>query len=72
MQIHIRPFKTVDAAKLQSGILDSVGHIARRLDWATARYSLADARSWVSESRTLWARQTTYRWLIADKDLRNG
>ena len=71
MQIHIRPFKTVDAAELQSAILESVGHIGPWLDWATPRYSLADARSWVSESRILWARQTTYRWLITDEDLRN-
>ena len=71
MQIHIRPCKTVDAAELQSAILETVGHIGPWLDWATPRYSLVDVRSRVSKSRILWARQTTYRWLITDEDLRN-
>tara|TARA_B100000575_G_scaffold274477_1_gene258230 strand:- start:148 stop:426 length:279 start_codon:yes stop_codon:yes gene_type:complete len=71
MQIHIRPLSTVDVAELQSAILESVGDIAPWLDWATPRYSSADARSWVSESRTLWAIQTPHRWLITEKDLRN-
>ncbi|MBL6815080.1 MAG: GNAT family N-acetyltransferase [Pseudomonadales bacterium] len=71
MQIHIRPFKTVDAAELQSAVLESVGHIGPWLDWATPRYSLTDARDWVSESRTLWARQSTYRWLITDAQSRS-
>ena len=67
MQIHIRPFKTVDAAELQSAVLESVGHLGPWLDWATPRYSLTNARDWVVESRTLWARQSTYRWLITDE-----
>ena len=67
MQIHIRPFKTVDAAELQTAVLESVGHLGPWLDWATPRYSLTNARDWVVESRTLWARQSTYRWLITDE-----
>ena len=27
MQIHIRPFKTSDAAELQRAVLESVGHL---------------------------------------------
>ena len=38
MQIHIRPFKTVDAAELQTAVLESVGHLGPWLDWATPRY----------------------------------
>ena len=45
MQIHSRPFKTVDAAELQSAVLESVGHLGPWLDWATPRYALADSRS---------------------------
>jgi RimJ/RimL family protein N-acetyltransferase len=67
MQIHIRPFKTVDAAELQTAVLESAGHLGPWLDWATPRYSMRDARSWVHESRTLWAKQLTYRWLITDE-----
>ena len=67
MQIHIRPFKTVDAAELQTAVLESVGHLGPWLDWATPRYSLTDARDWFVESRTLWARESTYRWLITDE-----
>ena len=67
MQIHIRPFKTVDAAELQTAVLESVGHLGPWLDWATPRYSSTNARDWVVQSRTLWARQSTYRWLITDE-----
>ena len=45
MQIHIRPFKTVDAAELQLAVLESVDRLAPWLDWATPRYALAHARS---------------------------
>ena len=71
MQIHIRPFKTVDAAELQSAVLESVGHISPWLEWATPRYLLSDARDWVSESRSLWAKQKTYPWIITDENSHN-
>jgi ribosomal-protein-serine acetyltransferase len=67
MQIHIRPFKTSDAAELQSAVLGSVGHLGPWLDWATPRYLLGDARSWVDESRDLWANKSAYRWIITDE-----
>ena len=70
MQIHIRPFKTSDAAELQTVVLESVGHLGPWLDWATPRYSLTNARDWVVESRPLWARESTYRWLITDEQSR--
>ena len=67
MQIHIRPFKTSDATELQSAVLESVGHLSPWLDWATPRYLLGDARSWVDESRDLWANKSAYRWIITDE-----
>ncbi len=70
MQIHTRPFKTSDAAELQSAVLESIGHLGPWLDWATPRYSLGDARRWVNESRTLWANQSAYRWIITDEKSR--
>ena len=70
MQIHIRPFKTSDAAELQSAVLESIGHLGPWLDWATPRYSLGDARRWVNESRTLWANQSAYRWIITNEKSR--
>ena len=70
MQIHIRPFKTSDATELQSAVLESVGHLSPWLDWATPRYSLGDARRWVNESRTLWANQSAYRWIITNEKSR--
>ena len=70
MQIHIRPFKTSDATELQSAVLESVGHVSPWLDWATPRYSLGDARRWVNESRTLWANQSAYRWIITNEKSR--
>ena len=66
MQIHIRLFKTSDAAELQSAVMESVGHLGLWLDWATPRYSLGDARRWVDESRVLWANQSAYRWIITN------
>ena len=70
MQIHIRPFKTSDATELQSAVLESIGHLGPWLDWATPRYSLGDARRWVNESRTLWANQSAYRWIITNEKSR--
>ena len=70
MQIHIRPFKTSDAAELQSAVLESIGHLGPWLDWATPRYLLGDARTWVDESRVLWANQTAYRWIITNEESR--
>ena len=70
MQIHIRPFKTSDATELQSAVLESVGHLSPWLDWATPRYLLGDARTWVDESRVLWANQTAYRWIITNEESR--
>lgn len=67
---HIRPFKTDDAAELQTAVLESAGHLGPWLDWATPLYSLTNARDWVVESRTLWARESTYRWLITDEQSR--
>ena len=70
MQISIRPFKTSDDTELQSAVLESVDHLSPWLDWATPRYSLGDARRWVNESRTLWANQSAYRWIITNEKSR--
>ena len=32
MHIHIRPFKTVDAAELQLAVLESIGHLGPWID----------------------------------------
>lgn len=68
MQIQIRPFKTSDAHRLQHTVLGSAGHIGRWLDWCTPRYTLQDARDWVSDSITLWEEGIAFRWVIVSAD----
>ncbi len=73
MQVTIRPFRAIDASKLQRSVLRSVGHVRPWLDWCTPRYVLSDAQSWIEQSESLWRQGQAFRWaIVAHTESRGG
>ncbi len=53
-ELCLRPCVDVDAATLAAAVVHSADSVGRWLPWCHARYSLDDARQFISEARRHW------------------